>query len=233
MNKFSEYFGLHKEVIETVEYPDSFNLEDELDAKLAYLKALETEENSRQTTIETKTSQLVGQAGIIFSLLSLFIANYISKFTSFPGWVQVLLSVVFLITLCFYLCTIFQATRYLNIRNFHYARRNPETVKTIFASTNAFKIEEIKDLIYSLDKNTQINTRKANFLLYAYRSFRIGTIGVGVLTVLILLAVFLLPKPETPKINIEEPIQIQGLDSSLNKIKGRLIIVHDTVCLKQ
>lgn len=238
LNKFKEYFGFIKEEEINVTYPDTFEFTDNLDLKTDYLKILDSQEGSRQTTIEAKTSQLIGQTSIIFSLLSLFISNYVSKFNTLPFIIKALLIILFLIALFLYLATIFQATKYMNIHKYIYGQRSVSTVKATF-STEGFKIEEIKDLIYSIERNTLVNNQKCNNLIYAYRSFRIATIVVGLLSVLLVSIGYFTPKQQTSKVNIENPVVIQNLDSALTRLQNELrksnrsaIIIHDTIFIK-
>lgn len=240
LRMLTQYFGFIKEEEILVTYPETFTSTDSIDLKLEYLKSLEGQESSRQTTIETKTSQLIGQTGIIFSLLSLFIGNYISKFSSWPGTLQTFLIVFFLAALFFYLSAIFQATKYLNIHKYVYGQRSVSTVKTRFVNDEAFKVEEIKDLIYSIERNTQVNNQKSNNLIYAYRSFRIGTLIVGMLTILLIASGYFTPSSPINKLEIQQPIIIQGLDSSLEGLKNEIgkrsatpIIMRDTIIIKR
>jgi hypothetical protein len=188
------YFGFEKEQRTRVLYQHSYTFHDTLDLKLAYLKALSDQEDSRQDIIESKASQITGQSGIIFSLLSLFIANYISRLTDLPLIFQIVLIIVFLISLFLYLNTIFQATKNLNITKYAYAQRSVTTVQAKFNSEEDFKVEEIKDLIFSIEKNTGNNNLKSNNLIYAYRSFTLGTIFIGLLAVLLIFSSYWLPK---------------------------------------
>src|SRR6186713_3333450 len=55
-----------------------------IEAHKNFLKGLIDEENSRLGNIENKTSQLVAQTGIIFSLLSLFVPILIDKISDVP-----------------------------------------------------------------------------------------------------------------------------------------------------
>jgi hypothetical protein len=129
--------------------------------------------------------------------------------------------------------TIFQATKYMNIHKYIYGQRNVSTVKAKFDNDDDFKREEIKDLIYSIDRNTLVNNQKCNNLMYAYRSFTSGTIAVGVLSILLISSGYFLPKAETSKVNIENPVILRGLDTTLNTLQNRpVIIIHDTVYIK-
>ena len=218
LKKLNSYFGFNKEEQIYVDYPNTYNFTDTLNLKIEYLKALDTQESSRQSIIESKTSQIIGQAGIIFSLLSLFISNYFSKFRELPFFIQYLFISLFFITLFFYLVTIFQATKYLNVKKYAYAQRSVSTVMAKYEKDEDFKIEELKDLIYSINKNTTVNNQKCNNLIYAYRSFKIGTIGVGLLSVLLILSGYFIVIPTTDLIKIKKVIVIEKADSVTYKI---------------
>ncbi len=188
-----EHFGLTKEEKISVTYPNNFSFIDNLDLKIEYLKSLENQETSRQTTIENKISQLIGQTGVIFSLLSLFVSNYFSKFSVLPKSLQITLTILFIVALAFYILTIYQATRHLSVQKYKYGQRSVSTVSKTFESMDAFKIEELKDLIYSNERNILINNQKADNLIYANRSFRYGTFLVGLLSITLILSSYFTP----------------------------------------
>ncbi|HEX8333579.1 MAG TPA: hypothetical protein VF622_13245 [Segetibacter sp.] len=194
-------------------YPDNFSFPDNLDLKLQYLKDLNEQENERQNTIDTKTSQLIGQTGIIFSLVSLFIPTYIDKFQDIATSYKVLCIIVFVGTLAFYLLCILHATKYLNVSKYKYGQRSTATVKRKFNTEADFKIEEIKDLIFCIERNTELNTLKAGNLIYAHRSFRIGNLSIGMLSLLLLFSFYSLKPKEPNKMTLEGPVSIKGLDS--------------------
>jgi hypothetical protein len=235
------YFGFIKEEEITATYPDAFNFTDNLDLKTEYLKTLDAQENDRRASIDTKTSQLIGQTGIIFSIVSLFITNFISKFNSWHIWFQVLIIAFFLITLGLYLMAIIKATEYLNIHKYKYGQRNVSTVSQVFASEEAFKTEEIKDMIYSIERNTKVTNQKCNNLVYAHRFFRVGTISVGILSVLMILSAYITSPAVTTTIKLEQPISIKGIDSLSyilrdvsNKVnKQKISPVRESGCRKK
>jgi hypothetical protein len=222
LKKIGTYLGFQKESEIKVQYPDDFSLVDVLDLKIDYLKELDKQENERQNTIETKTSQLIGQTGIIFSLLSLFISTYIAKFGDLLLVFQLLLVLIFIFTLLFYLITIYNATKYLNVIKYKYGQRSADTVKNKFKDEEAFKIEEIKDLVYSIERNTKINNQKCDHLIFAYRSFKIANLFVGCLACVLISSSYFSKKPELSKINIDGPIAIQGIDSTINELKNEM-----------
>ena len=122
----------------------------------------------------------------------------------------------------FYLLAIAHATKYLNVKNYQYAQRSTATVKKNYDRDNELKIEEVKDLIYSIEKNTGINNRKAGNLIYAYRSFRAANILIGLLSLLLLLSIYFAPTNETPKVIIENPVELKDLNTSIQQIKNEL-----------
>jgi len=236
IKQLKEYFGFVKEEKVSVEYPDSFALTDALDLKVGYLKSLDSQEGTRLSVIETKTSQVIGQTAIIFSLLSIFISNYLTNLKNAPFFIQASLIFVFILTLFFYLVTIFQATKYLNIGRYAYGQRSVSTVQKIFKNEDEFKIEEIKDLIYSIERNIKVNNQKSNNLLYAYRSFRIGTILIGLLAIMLIASGYFLPKTGITKVNIENPVVIKNLDSVISTLNNRPetnIIRKEVICDSQ
>jgi hypothetical protein len=240
MNAFKTYFGFVPDAPIEVKYLQTFDAIDNLELKMDYLKELDRQESSRQTIIETKTSQLVGQTGIIFTILGLFIANYISKFNSWPFSFQIGLILFFLISFFFYLCTIFQATKYLNVSKYSYGQRDVSTVKKKFSTQEDFRIEEIKDLIYSIQRNTQINNLKCNNLMYAYRAFRVGTITGGLLSVLLIFSAFSTPNAGPIQVQVENPIVLENLETLLKNIERELkdirlnpLVLKDTCLIRQ
>lgn len=235
LDSIKKYFGFVKEDDIQVVYPDSFALRDNLGAKLEYLKVLDADENDRRTTIDTKTSQLIGQTAIIFSIISIFISNYISKFNSGPIYFQIILIIVFLMSLCFYLMTIIRASEYLNVKKYGYSKRSANTVTKFYESIDDFQIEEIKDVIYSIEKNTQLTNQKASQLIYSYRFFKLGTIFVGILSVLMIITAYVTPTKSETTITISKPIKVTGIDSitfRLNELSNKINETKESPCIK-
>jgi uncharacterized Tic20 family protein len=207
-----------------VEYPHDLFIKDNLELKIDYLKSMDLNENNRQSTIETKTAQLIGQTSIIFTLLGLFLANYFTKFSSLSSTWQTSLTILFFFSLVFYVATIFIATGYLNVRKYKYGQRDAFTVTKYFKNEDAFRLEEIKDLIYIVDRNMQVNSLKADNLVNAYRCFQIGTLLVAILSVLLFAAGKYAQTPVS-RFKLENPIIIKGVDT-LHINQSPVIIRH-------
>src|SRR5690606_895493 len=113
----------------------------------------------------------------------------------------------------FYLFTIFHATKYLNVRKYKYAQRSTGTVKNRYNEEKDFKLEEARDLIYIIEKNTLVNNHKAGNLIYAYRSFRIANVLVGVLALFLVASIYFVKKDDDIKtVNIANPVNVKALD---------------------
>lgn len=213
------YFGFVKTTDQPVSYPDNFAFTDNIQLKLEYLKSLDAQEVERQATIDTKTSHLIGQTGVIFSLVGLFIPMYFDKFSGLDLVYQIVVISIFLLTLLFYLFAIAHATKYLNVKNYKYAQRSTATVKKNYQRNKDLRIEEVKDLIFSIEKNTGINNRKAGNLIYGYRCFRAGNVMVGVLSLLLLISIYFMPKDQTEKVTIDS-VELKSLDSSMKEMNS-------------
>jgi hypothetical protein len=232
------YLGFERIAPITVDYPETYSFTDTIDEKLEYLRSIEGQEQARMTVIESKTSQLIGMTSIIFTLIGLFVTNYLTKLNSLPNWIQIVLIVLFLLSLAFYVNTIFQASRYLEVNKHFYGQKSTSTVSKEFENANAFKIEEIKDLIYIIQRNTKVTNLKINYLLYGYRSFKIATLGVGALSIIMLVGGKFSGKNTPNEVEIIQPVTINHLDSSLtNSISAipipKVILIHDTLYVKK
>ncbi|MCK6611820.1 MAG: hypothetical protein L6Q78_12370 [Bacteroidia bacterium] len=194
---------------------------DKIKAHKEFLKSIEAEENSRLSLIENKTSQLVSQTGIIFSLLNLFIPIFIDKVSGQTLLIRLLFLVILILAFLFYMLTIRNAIKNFNIKNFIYSKPSPTNVlKYQDKTTDEFTAIEIKDLLHGANQNLKTNNTKATNLIHSYNSFKVANTLTALLGVLICCSLlFIKPKVQdktpdsnkstscdynqTPKINIE------------------------------
>lgn len=157
-----------------------------------FLKSIEADENSRLTTIENKTSQLVSQTALIFALLTLFIPIIIDKIELVYLRAAFLFLLFFVFT--FYLLTIHNAAKNYNVKNFIYGRSSPEEVENYKDKTNIqFLANDIKNLLITIPINIETNNKKATNVIYSYNSFRLANILTGVLAFLLCVSLTILP----------------------------------------
>jgi hypothetical protein len=228
MNSIIDFLGLRAQNSEiTVTYPTDLSISHAIDLKRQYLMDLESEENLRQNIIESKTSQLIGQTGIIFSLLSLFIPTYGDKFKDLPIPFQIFILLVFVLTMASYLLTIFHATKYLNVKKYFYGRRSINTIKASYLLDDDFKREEIRDLVYIIERNTKVNNLKAGDLIFAFRSFKIANIFLAILVATLISFVIYLNKPDSKLLTIKDPIEVKELYSTINELRKEISAIKN------
>jgi hypothetical protein len=182
------------------------------------LESLEKKEDDRLKIIDTKTSQIITYTGIIFSALSLFIPILLSKIAEHNLILRVVFILILIFAFLFYVLTIHNAIRNYNMGNFPYSRSDPKNViKYQDKSSNEFTSIEIQDLLYSYKQNSKSNDKKADNLIYAYRTFRIANILTAIIGILICSSL-LFAKSKEKESTIKNSVKIENLDSSIKEI---------------
>lgn len=195
-----------------------------------FLLNLENQEDKRLDTIESKTSNLIAQTAIVFSLLGLFIPLLIDKASSFNICLQIALIVPLFLSSFFYLLTIHNALKNYQIHRFKYVRSVPKNVMDLKdESLEKFIAEEVRDLLLAVPENRHINNRKGNYLLHSYTAFRLANITTGILIATFAVSI-LFYRPEKNTITINEPIEIKKIDSLIKYMKKQQ--VGDTLTIK-
>ncbi|WP_158729185.1 MULTISPECIES: hypothetical protein [unclassified Flavobacterium] len=194
-----------------------------------FLKSVLEEENNRLGFIENKTSQIISQTSIVFSLLGLFVPVIMDKFESISLILKILIIVLLLVTFLFYLLSITNALKNFNIKKFKYPRANPANVLDFkIESIEKFNAELVRDYLYSIEKAVKINNEKGTNLLHAHKSFKLGIFLTGILVMFVSSILFFVKKEE-PSTTIKNPIEIKYLDSILKKNRPIIIIKKDTL----
>ncbi len=208
------------------------NDKDKAEAHKNFLKTLEEDEKNRLTILESKTSQLISQTGIIFSLLSLFVPIFIDKVTDLNFFVKLLLVGLLASSFCFYMLTIQNALKNFNVKNFNYSNPSPKNVLTLQdKGLDVFFAEEVRDLLYSINENLKINNKKATNLLHSYNSFKIANTSTGILVVIFsIFLLFFTPRKES--LSIEKSVRIENYDSVINKLPNAISAKKDSMTEK-
>lgn len=220
--------------VEKVRYPKYEYQKKASREHLQYLKELLEFQRDRQSTIENKTSQLVGQSSVVFSLVGLFVPIFYDKFLTSPLVARILLVLIFLIAFLFYLFTIIHSTRTLLINRYTYATGDTKTVLSNL-SIKEFIEEQVKDLIFSIQVNSYSNDLKGTNLILAHRTFSIGNGAFAILALSVCMSLLFLDKSPTA-----EERQAEALEKTLRiqmEIKDyiRNLHYHDSTncsCLK-
>jgi hypothetical protein len=187
------------------------------------LQTLERKEDERLSIIDAKTSQIITYTGIIFSALSLFIPILLDKISNHSLVVKITFISILILAFLFYVLTIHNAIRNYNVSNFPYSRADPKNViKYQEKNVTEFRAIEVRDLIYSYKQNSKSNDRKADNLIYAYRTFRIANILTALMGVLICSSLLFTNSKER-ETNVGAPVQIQNIENN----------IRDTIIRKQ
>lgn len=183
---------------------------------IEFLKEIEKSEDNRLTVIENKGSQIAGQTGIIFSLLSLFVPIFIDKISDQKLELKILFIALMICAFLFYILTIHYAIRNYNIRKFVYRRAGPARVLEYQNKTFLeFQKKQVQDLLQGLNTNTQTNNRKATNVIHAFLAFRIANIFTALLGMLLCYFLFIY-KDKEKTVVIGSPIKVQYIDSNFN-----------------
>lgn len=201
-------------------------IESGIDDKITYLKDIFQFEESRQSTIENKIAQIIGQGGVVLSLAGLFIPLFFDKLDGIDLWKKIVLISIFIISVFFYLWSILKATQSYQINNYKYATGDPNTVIT-YKMEKAFKIVVVKDLIYACKVSEISNNHKANKLLYANNAFKSGSIAMGAL--LIFFCVFIITYKATPAIS---QVKITNADSIIVNYENKIMLRKDSLIMR-
>lgn len=246
IEKYLEYIGLKEKSIkpiveenETGETPIVKEIySPSTDQKVAeryltYLKEIHEYQRDRRTTIENKNSQLVGQASIVISIFALFVPLLIGNLNGMSLWIKIPLSLLFLIVMFHYLISILHAIKTLTVDKYKYPGRSTKSVTKEDRKVKEldFINSEIEDLVYIINNTTPIDNIKGGNLIYGARCFKIGNIGFGIMTMLVIVSSFALKK-ENPELTIKNLNELKfEIPDTLNT---RIIDLHlnDTFTIK-
>jgi len=217
--KYSTYVGLVRDKLSPSvpeEYTPPIEKSQELLQKhLDYTKDLYELEQKRQTIIEGKLAQLVGQASIVVSIISLFIPLFIDKINGINLIILAILLIGFLFVLFNYCLTVYHVISTLYIKKYKYVMGSITTItkKNRADNISSLMIEQIEDNIYALSKNNHFNNLKGTSLNYAAKTFKVANIGFG------LFAFFLICISVGVKnIKSQERMTIAKLDRRLDSV---------------
>jgi len=241
INKFKKFF-LSIGIIPIKKHPEPFTYScKNYDLKKAsdsakivehrdFLKNVLEDENNRLGFIENKTSQIISQTSIVFSLVGLFVPIIMDRFEGALILLKVFIIILLLITFSLYLLSITNALKNFDIKNFRYPYTNPANVLDFKdKSIEEFNSELIRDYLFCINKGVQINNEKATNLLHAYKAFKLGNFSTGII-VMCVCSMLLFSKKEESSFNIKNTVEIKNLDSLLKQNKIIIIKqINDTL----
>lgn len=188
-----------------------------------HLKTIEElvgDEDGRHSSIETKISNVVTQAGLVFSITAI-IAPFFNDTINGQGLgVKILVLIVFVLAFLAYVVSILFATQIFGINKFIYVKTSPASVIDSGATYGDVIAKRVRDLIFQHRENKVVNNKKADILIYANRWFVSGFILSGVLTGIITISLIFIDKPNERE---KERFQLtKSLDIRLHNAESRL-----------
>jgi hypothetical protein len=232
LKKYFDYIGLCKNVY--VRKCEVYTPATEIKIAreyLAYLQGVNATRDARQITIETKTSQIIGQTSIVISIVSLFVPLFADKFNDLDHSIKWTLLVVFTVLIFHFILATLHALKNLQIEKSRYMEGSTTTVtKETRAKTELEFINvQIKDLVNIINYNNPLTNRAAAGLVYASRCFKIGT-GTFFIFILGLLVCFTSMTKTAESIRIENikelkdetSKQLPKMQIEINTLKTRL-----------
>jgi hypothetical protein len=178
----ADYYGFfrpHTPVILQVATPTSGSnlLPDSstLDHHLEFIKETFDKEDERRTSLEGKAGQLLGQAGLVLSLVAILTPLIADSLAQLPKPLLVVVAVLFVATILFFTNSVFHTALLTKVLNWHYMRphaenifkRYPATTITPPATYEPYKSELILDFYKSYQRNKSNNDQKADSLNHA------------------------------------------------------------------
>ncbi|WP_200979839.1 hypothetical protein [Echinicola sp. 20G] len=160
------------------------------EAHRAFLEKLLDDEDKRLASFEAKTSQMIAQTGLVFSLLSLFVPLLIDKTVGIPFALKCICLFLLVVAFLLYMLTLKNALKNYKLKNYQYQSPSGNNViKHQHNSIEKFHHEIVQDLLSSLTVNTRLNNIKATHLIQSYHSFKLANIFTGVLVITICSAI--------------------------------------------
>lgn len=203
---------------------------EQLELHKSYLKEMEAEENTRLEMIENKTAQLVSQTGLVFALLSLFVPFIVD--TVLNSHMIFRVAFILLLIICFlcYISAIINSLKNFNVKKFNYGYKSPTTILNHQSlSKKKFMQMEIKDALYCINNNIEMNNRKATHLLRGYHFFKFGMVSTAILVVFLCVSLLFMDSEESEN-GTKQPMEIQIKKKPLdNTTKTDFEKVHDSI----
>lgn len=163
---------------------------DLLDDYVSYLLRIFENEDRRLNIIESKITRLIGQSGLMISIIAFIIPLFYDKLNCLNLPFKITLGLIFIITILLIGVSIYSASEVLKIHKFNYADCSVETLKKDFKKGQDFKEEYIADLIYSINNNRKLNDIKGTILIKANKFFIYGVYSLIILAILLLLGYY-------------------------------------------
>lgn len=151
--------------------------------------------------LESKAAQLLGQAGIVLSLVGILIPLIADSLKQL--WLLSVVTGLFSVTMLLFTNAVYHASSLTKVWRWRYMQPGAENMFTQYDPPTdpalpyePYKSELVRDYYQSFKHNQTVNDQKANFLSFGANSFTSALLLMGVLV--LVLSLGLLLKPDTP-----------------------------------
>jgi len=201
---------------------------------LTTIKELVSDEETRHSSIETKISNVITQAGLVFSITAIIAPFFNDTINSQNLGIKIVVLIIFILAFSAYVASILFATQIFGINKFMYKKTSLASVIDSGATYDDIVVKRIKDLIYQHRGNKEINNKKADILIYANRWFVSGFILSGMLTGLITVSLIFVDKSykreeEQAQLINSLDIRLRNAESGLTQQQFRAFKTHDSL----
>lgn len=226
MFKYFGYIGLYNESYESRKEKYEPVNEDVAQSFLEYVTDLDKKQSQRLETIETKTSQLIGQSSVVLSLIGLFIPLFFDKLNDLPAIWKIILILGFTITVFHFVLSIWQALKMFEVDKTRFMNGATSTItkKTRHLKKNGFINEQINDYIRIVNHNNSATNKIAGNLVYASRCFKIGIISLSFFIIIIISASFFIKDKAQQVLIVNKTKEDQSIDSLIKKMQELITV---------
>ena len=217
----------HKETIEFLEkeYPKDLNkLDDDfVNEKINYLKDIFQLEKGRQSSIDNKFTQIIGQSSIVIAVVSIIIPLVNDKFSYSSEYLLLIILIAFLGVFSIYNLTssIWISIKHLKTRGYSRPMHN-QILYHSKSKLRDFKIDHLINLYNSTNDNIDVNSIKADKVNKAYSRFSRGIVFFLFTSILVTTYIFKNPKEDVKKVTIANQLNVKEIEVQLNSISKKL-----------
>lgn len=172
------------------------------------------DEERRREAIEGKTGQLLGQASIVVSVISLFIPLISDQINNLNLCEKIISIIIFLVVVITFSISIWIASSSWVINRYGYDSPELKDISNPTGPNSKYVfIQRHKEILSKVVKqHIDVNNEKGTQLIRAAVAFRTGIVLLGILVVSLSI-LFASQKDQTKKMEIQNPIKVDIQDS--------------------
>ncbi|MGV8827082.1 MAG: hypothetical protein ACWA6U_02075 [Breznakibacter sp.] len=224
-NEFKSSIEESKELLEK-EYSIALPKMDNklLTEKVGYLKDNFNLEKSRQSSIDNKFTQIIGQSSIVIAIVAIIIPIIIDKldFETKYIWLLVVLGIFSCLTIFYFTTSISISIKNLKTRGY-YRPMHSHILYHPNSQLADFQSDQLVYLYNAINDNIKINDVKAEKVNKAYGRFTKGIFIFLISSAIGTFYICLNPKDDIKKISIDNQIYIAPIQRQIDSVNSNII----------